>query len=123
MTFEEKRLYHQVYPAKLATDILTSIITLYLFWLHAIVPALVLHFALPLIGSLTVIHYVNLESIKASPIGHYLHRYMTPAFEKLRLVGDIITIMGAWYRLPWLIVVGLMVILAAWLNGMILLLR
>ena len=119
MTFKEKKLYHQVHPAKLATDISVSIITLYLFWEHKFFIALTLHLLPPIIGSLLIIKFCNLEKIKNSALGNYISRYMTPSYEAIRLLGDIVTILGAWYHLPWLMILGLLIVLVAWFNGKI----
>lgn len=39
MNFEEKKLYHQIHPAKLGTDIGVTPISLYFLWVHALWPA------------------------------------------------------------------------------------
>ena len=41
MTLKEKALYHQIHPLKLSTDILAAAVSLYLFWVHEPLPALV----------------------------------------------------------------------------------
>ena len=117
MTFAEKKLYHQIHPLKLATDISASVITLYLFWFHYFWLALLLHFLLPIIGTIFVINFSNLEKQKNSVLGKYIKKYMTGLIETLRLVGDIITIFGAWYHSWLIIVLGLLIIVIAWLNG------
>jgi len=47
MNLKEKILFHQVHPAKLATDILASIVSLYFFWQHDLVTALLTHSCRP----------------------------------------------------------------------------
>ena len=79
MTLKEKILFHQVHPAKLATDIIAAIVSLYFFWQHDLIVGLVTHFIPPPIGSAAVMHFANLEPYKNSRLGSYLARYMTPA--------------------------------------------
>src|SRR5689334_6436527 len=78
MTLKEKILFHQVHPAKLATDSIAAIISLYFFWQQELIIGLVTHFTPPPIASGAVIHFANLEPYKNSRLGAYLVRYMTP---------------------------------------------
>ena|SRR5581483_10196192 len=119
MNFPEKRLYHQIHPIKLSIDIGTAIFTLYLFWLHYFLMALILHIFLPVIGSFLVISFFDLKKQKQSKFGRYIRKYMTGSVETIRLLGDIVTVFGAWYH-NWIIIfLGIIIILAAWLNGKI----
>lgn len=117
MTLKEKILFHQVHRAKLATDILSAIVSLYFFWQHDLVTGLITHFVPPPIGSFLVIHFADLEPYKNSLLGAYLVRYMTSAAQAVRLVGDLIIVFAAWYHAPVGIAAGLVLILAAWLYG------
>ena len=49
MTFAEKVLLHQIYPAKLAADIGAAAVSLYFFWAHQLWLGLITHFAPPVI--------------------------------------------------------------------------
>jgi len=120
MTFKEKILFHQVHPAKLATDIISAIVSLYFFWQQEFVVGLVTHFIPPPIASAAVVHCGNLEPYKSSRLGAYLVRYMTPTAQTLRLAGDLITVFAAWYHSPLGIAAGLVLILAAWTYGLML---
>jgi hypothetical protein len=119
MIFQEKALYHQIHPAKLATDIGTTPISLYLFWQHSLIAALLVTFVPSIIASFIIIQAVNLAQYKNSALGHYLARYMTPATQAMRFVGLIVMILGAWYRNGWPIALGVAIILLAWLRGVI----
>jgi hypothetical protein len=120
MTFQEKALYHQIHPAKLATDIGSTPLSLYLFWAHNLIPALLVTFVPAIIASFIIIQTVNLEPYKNSGFGRYLARYMTPLMQALRGAGFIAMVVGAWYHIWWLIALGLVVVLLAWLRGVIL---
>src|SRR6516164_7789422 len=98
MNQKEKILFHQVHPAKLATDIVAAIISLYFLWQHELVIGLLTHFAPPPIASAVVIRFADLEGYKTSRLGAYLVRYMTPAAQAARLAGDLITVIAVWYQ-------------------------
>ena len=119
MTLREKALYHQIHPAKLATDILAEPISLYFFWRHDLALGLATHFLPPIIASALVMRFADLEPLKASPLGRYIGRHMTRTVEAARLAGDLVMVAGAWLRSPWLIALGLAIVAAAWLSGQI----
>ena len=120
MTLKEKLLFHQVHPAKLATDIGAAIVSLYLLWQQQLVLGLLTHFIPPPIGSAAVIRFAELDSYKNSRLGAYLLRYMTPIAQAARLAGDLITVGAAWYQSFAGILFGLTVIAAAWSYGWVL---
>ena len=120
MTLKEKFLFHQVHPAKLATDIGAAIVSLYLLWQHQLVIGLLTHFIPPPIGSAAVIRFADLDSYKNTRLGAYLLRYMTPIAQAARLAGDLITVGAAWYQSFAGILFGLAVIAAAWSYGWVL---
>jgi len=119
MTFKEKILVHQVHPIKLATDISAAVISLYFFWKHELVVGLLTHFVPPPLGSAIVIRFTDLERYENSRLGAYLFRYMTPAAQAARLVGDLVTVFAAWFHSPAGIGAGLIIILAAWSHGLL----
>jgi len=120
VTLKEKFLFHQVHPAKLATDIGAAIVSLYLLWQHQLVIGLLTHFIPPPIGSAAVIRFADLDSYKNTRLGAYLLRYMTPIAQAARLAGDLITVGAAWYQSFAGILFGLAVIAAAWSYGWVL---
>jgi hypothetical protein len=117
MNLKEKILFHQVYPAKLATDVLSAIVSLYFLWQHDLVTGLLTHYVPPPIASFLVIHLADFESYKNSRLGAYLMRYMTGTAQAMRLIGDLITVFAAWYHSALGITAGLVLILCAWLYG------
>jgi len=58
MNQKEKILFHQVHPAKLATDIVSAIVSLYFFWQHELLIGLITHFVPPPVGSFLVIRFM-----------------------------------------------------------------
>jgi hypothetical protein len=119
VTLKEKILFHQVHPAKLATDIAAAVASLYFLWQHELAVGLATHFIPPPVGSAAVIRFADLEPYKTSRIGAYLARYMTPTAQATRLAGDLITVVAAWYQSPAGIVFGLAIVLAGWTYGLL----
>ena len=87
MNQKEKILFHQIHPAKLATDIVSAIVSLYFFWQHELLIGLIAHFVPPPVGSFLVIRFAGLEPYKNSRLGRYLVRYMTPSAQGSRLLA------------------------------------
>ena len=119
--FRERRLYHQIHPLKLATDIGVTPIFLFFLWRHQIVQALLVGFGPPVIASAAMMIWPpDLERLKNSPLGNYVSKYMTPTIEAVRLFTLVPMAWGAWtHRVQW-IALGLLVLLLAWFNGLIL---
>ncbi len=92
---------------------------MYLFWLHNLVPALLLHILPSVVVSYLIIRLANLEKYAQSELGHYLAKYMTTRMQLLRLLGDIVTVLGAWFQMFWVIAVGLIVVMIGWTRGLI----
>jgi hypothetical protein len=120
MTPQEKILYHQIHPLKLFTDISAEAVSLYLFWKRKLIAGLVVLFVPPVIASALIIRLADLESYKQSAFGRYILTYMTPLVVLVRILGTVVTHIGAWYRKPVLIPLGLLIVLLAWLRGILL---
>ena len=119
MTPQEKILYHQIHPLKLFTDISAEFVSLYLLWRHKLIAGMVAMFVPPIIASLLIIKLVNLETYKQSALGRYIRIYMTTPVVIVRVLGTVVTHIGAWYRIPALIPLGFMVVLLGWLRGIL----
>jgi len=87
MTFQEKRLYHQIHPLKLFTDWSTGFIALYMLWRRHLSLALILMFVPGIIVSSLLVRWATLEPYKQSAFGHYVKRSITPSMEAVRLAG------------------------------------
>jgi hypothetical protein len=117
MTFGEKVLYHQIHPAKLATDIGASVVSTYLMWRRRLVAAMLAAFVPAVLASILVIRYADLERRKRSPFGRYVRRYMNRRVEGWRSFGQVVMWVGAWYRVGKLVPTGLAIVVAAWASG------
>ena len=119
MTPQEKRLYHQIHPLKLFTDSSAEVLSLYLFWKRKLLAGLVVLVVPPIIVSTLIITWADLEAYKQSAFGRYIRAYMTPSAVMVRLLGTVVTHIGAWYRRPVLIPLGLVIVLLVWLRGIL----
>ena len=120
MTPQEKTLYHQIHPLKLFTDISAEIISLYLFWQRRLLAGILMLLLPPIIISTLIMNLADLEKYKQSAFGRYIRTYMTTPVVLVRISGTVITHIGAWYRLPALIPLGLATVLLGWLRGVLL---
>jgi hypothetical protein len=120
MTPQEKTLYHQIHPLKLATDISAEIVSLYLFWKHKLLAGMLVVLVPPVIASTLIMRLADLETYKQSALGRYIRDYMTPSAVAIRILGTVITHVGAWYRKPAMIPLGFMTALLGWLQGKLL---
>ncbi len=117
MAFQEKRLYHQIHPLKLFTDWSTGLIALPLLWRRRLGPALLVGVVPSIVVSGLLVRWVDLEPYKRSAFGHYMKRSMTPTMQAMRSVGYVVMALGAWYRRPGFLPLGLVIILFGWLRG------
>lgn len=117
MTLPEKILYHQIHPAKLGTDILAGIVSLFFLWQHQLALGLTIHFVPPIMASALLVSIGDFEAQKKSSLGRYVAAHMTRAVEAIRFTGDIAMALGAWIRSPALIAAGLLIVVMAWCSG------
>ena len=118
MLFREKSLYHQIHPLKLAADILSEPVSLYLLWQHNLLWGLASHFFPPILASALVMSFVDLSYLKASRLGVYISKHMTRKVELARFVGDLVMVACAWEHQLAGIAVGLGIVIAAWTTGL-----
>src|SRR5262249_23616321 len=118
MTLQEKVLYHQVHPLKLGTDLTAAVVSTYFFWEHRLVLGLLTGFIPPIVVSSLLLATQDFTWIRDSAVGRYLRRSMTHAMEGVRLAGTLPMAFGAWYHLPWLILLGIPIVLFGWLRGL-----
>ena len=120
MDFREKKLYHQIHPLKLATDIGVTPLALCFLWEHRVLAALLVGFVPPIAVSLAMLKWTpDFEKLKRSEFGRYIRKYMTPFVEATRLLSLIPMAYGAWNHNLRFIVLGLLILAIAWCNGFI----
>jgi len=117
LTFRERVLYHQIHPAKLFADISTALVAIDLFSRHALVPGLTIALLPPLLVSAVLVHEVNFERCRSSPMGAYLRQFMPPWVQALRLFGVGVAFYAAWYHVPAGVISGLALVAICWANG------
>jgi hypothetical protein len=80
---------------------------------------LIVLFVPPVLASALIIRFANLEKYKQSAFGRYIAVYMTTPVVVVRVLGTVLTHIGAWYRIPILIPLGWMTVLLGWLRGIL----
>lgn len=119
MNVIDKTLYHQIHPFKLITDVVAAFIAVYLLWLHLIVEGLVIGFIPSLIISFFMIKTMDFDKQKQSKFGKYVKRYMGRGSDIARSIGFLIMLGGGWFHMLWVIALGFLVIIVAWVNGLV----
>jgi hypothetical protein len=120
MDLQEKKLYHQIHPFRLMTDIGSALMFLFFLWGRRLVLAIVVGFVPPVIVSVAMMIWPpGLERLKRSALGRYISKHMTPSIEVVRLLALVPMAWGAWVHNSWLIMLGCVILLLAWCNGLI----
>lgn len=119
LTRDQRVLLHQVHPAKLAVDIGTSVVSNVLLWRHRLAAGLVVRYASPVVGSVLVLRFADLERLARSRAGQYVLQHMPPAMVALRLAGDTLMAVGAWKHRPVWLAVGLVLVVLGWSDGIL----
>ncbi len=120
MTLEEKKIYSQIHPVKLLTDMITGFGAVYLLWYHYLIVAVCLAFIPSTIVSLILIAKTDLEKYKDSPFGTYLRRNIaSKSSDWIRFGGFVVMLTGGWINMLWLAAVGFLIILFIWTKGLI----
>ena len=117
MTLRDRILFHEIHPAKLATDVGSGIVCLFLLWERYLPLAIFFAAVPPLIASALVLRFADLEALQHSKLGIYVHQSMTTAMQVLRLCGFVGMAIGAWYHSPLAILGGLGIVAVGWLKG------
>ncbi len=116
----ERVLYHQIHPAKLATDVTAELASTVLLWRHRLAAGLLVRLVPALVASSVLMRRTDdLEQLRASAAGRYVHDHMTPQAQGVRALGDVITAVGAWRRRPVIILLGWAVVAAGWSGGLL----
>lgn len=117
MTVREKLLYHHAHPAKLMVDGVSAVVAAWLLWEQHLLRAAAVGLVPPIVTSLLVLQFVDLERVKRSPLGRYVGRHMSLPLHITAVAGVFIFWGGAWYRSIFYCIVGLLVIVFAWVRG------
>lgn len=112
----EKALYHQVHPAKIGTDVGTTIVSTFLLARHELAAALIVMWVPSVLLSAAFIYWGDFSDVRDSRVGDYLRRYMTPGMQALRFGGEGVVAVGAWLHAWLLIPMGVGVIFWGWFG-------
>jgi hypothetical protein len=75
MDFREKALFHQIHPAKLATDAVSGVASTWLMWRHQLGLALLVGLLPAMLVSAAMLRWLSFEAQRDSRLGSYLARY------------------------------------------------
>ena len=118
LTRQERILYHQIHPAKIAADVSGSLISIVLIWQHHFWWAMLGAFVPVIIGSALVLNFSDLAALKNSRLGRYVQWYMTRWIEAWRSGGQIVAWVDAWYHLWSVVIIGYLLVVVAWCFGL-----
>ena len=119
MALQEKALCHQIHPLKPFTEIGATPISLILFWQQQRLPGLLVSFVPSILVSAALIRWANLEWLKPAAFGRYIATYMARPMQALRLAGFFVLVVGAWLHIWQLIPLGVLLVILAWLRGLL----
>lgn len=119
MERREKILYHQIHPLKLFVDITTACASIYLMWHHQWIIALLVGFAPSITTSYLMLTLMDFEKQKRSAFGKYVARSMNRRVEACRFLGYFVALGGAWYHSSVVVIAGLLIVVVAWMAGLI----
>jgi hypothetical protein len=120
VTLEEKKIYSQIHPVKLFTDIVTGFGAVYLLWQHYLILAICLAFIPSTVVSLMLIAKTDLEKYKESAFGTYLRRHIaSKSSDWIRFAGFVVMLTGGWINILGLVAAGFLIILFVWTKGLI----
>jgi hypothetical protein len=118
MQLAQRVLYHQIHPAKLATDVVTAFAATALLWNHHLTAALLVGFVPSIVATAVLLRWANLDPYRDSAFGRYVGRFMTRRVEIARLAGLLPLWIGAWLERPVAIAAGAAWIIGCWLWGL-----
>lgn len=119
MNVIDKTLYHQIHPFKITTDVVAAFVAVYLFWLHLLIEGLVVGFIPSLAISFFMIRTMEFDKQKQSKFGKYIKRYLRRGADIARSIGFLTMLGGGWFHMLWLVGLGFLVIIGAWVNGLV----
>jgi len=119
MTRADRFLYHQIHPVKLVTDFTTSFASTWLLWQARWVSAAVVAFAPSIAVSVLVLWRADVARLSRTPMGRYVATFMTRKVEGIRLAGQAVMWAGAAAHILWLIPSGFMIVVFAWMGGLL----
>jgi hypothetical protein len=115
---KDELLLHQVHWTKLTADGTASIVSLVLIWTGHRVVGLIVHFVIPAVASAVLLR-TDTRPLRSTRRGRYVLQHMPPVAQAVRLAGDAVMTVGAWRRSGFLIIAGLLIVIAGWSHGLI----
>jgi hypothetical protein len=79
----------------------------------------VVHYLSPVIGSLVVLRFADIDRLAQRSAGRYVLQHMPPWMVAIRLAGDTVTVIGAWQRRPVYLALGVLSVVIGWSHGLL----
>lgn len=119
LSLKERLLYHQIHPAKIASDLSAGAVGLVLIWRGRTLAGALAVLVPSTTASAILMSFADLQPYKDSAAGRYLRQYITAPNQVLRLASFGIMALGCRRhdRVP--IVGGLLGVVACWFYGML----
>jgi hypothetical protein len=114
MNRDDKLLYHQIHPAKLAVDIATSAASAWLLWRGQLWLAMLVGWLPSVIVTAAMVRWMDFSRQRDSSFGRYVVHHMTRQATAVRLAGQLVMWLAAWLHAAWGIAVGALVVIAGW---------
>ena len=110
----DKLLYHQIHPAKLAVDIATSAASSWMLWRGQLWIALLVGWLPSVIVTAAMVRWMDFSRQRDSRFGRYVAHHMTRQATAVRLAGQLVMWLAAWFHAAWGIAAGAVVVIAGW---------
>jgi hypothetical protein len=120
VTRKERERYHQLHPAKLAVDWGAAIIAGVLLWKRQPLAAVIVGFVPSIVVTLIFLSGRfdgALGAVRSRPLAESIALRLSARVNTLRFAGLAVSWAGCWFHVWWLIPLGVVVILVAWLAA------
>jgi hypothetical protein len=115
---QQRYLVHQVHPAKLATDVVASMLSTALLWRRRPVAGLLVAIGPPGLASALLLRR-DLDRWARTAAGRYVLEHMPPSMQAVRTASAIVTAVGGWRRSPSLVAAGYALTGVGWSHGLL----
>lgn len=101
MNRDDKLLYHQIHPAKLAVDVATSAVSAWLLWRGPLWLAMLVGWLPSVIVTAAMVRWMDFARQRDSRFGRYVAHHMTRRATAVRLAGQLVMWLAAWFHAAW----------------------
>jgi hypothetical protein len=120
MSFRDRLLYHQIHPAKIATDASFGLLALVLLWRQRVVAGILLVTVTSLSSSVWLLIHSDLDRYRQSRAGRYMRVYQTAPVQLARFGSYGMMLAAARRRNTWVLAIGATALPTCWFYGLLL---